>query len=570
MSSTIEQIKDRIDIIDLISTYIPLQRAGANSKAPCPFHSERTPSFVVSPVRQTYHCFGCGEHGDIFTFVEKMEGVDFKGALKILADKAGVEIKYDKSKKSKEETDKLDQMFECMFRASEYFYQRLLENKDALDYLINRGFTKETITRFQIGFALNNWHALEKTLVAAGFKQEIIEETGLIIKGDKGYYDRFRSRIMFPIRDSAGRVVAFSGRIFGQLEKDIKNAKYINSPETQLYNKSKILFGFDMAKQSIRKNDFVILVEGQMDLVACHQAGYTNTVAISGTALTPEHCKILGRMSKNIILALDADEAGLKAAGRSAIIALADGFDTKVAHLPDGQDPADVLQQNDIEIWKNIIKNSKHIIEFLLDIYESKYSDNKRKFKKKVEEVILPFLIRIKSKIDQDHFIKLVSGRIGVTESTLLITLENIKLQPEPKQTIQPAKAQIMDYRKHFSPISILASIIAWQDSLDNSYIDIEAIKDRVILLIGQEKFNEAINSVNDADIIYVEDMYTTPESVQAVVAERLEYLRQGTLRAKRLELTQSLIKAESIKDKQQIKELQQKINQVNKELENY
>ncbi len=569
MSSTIEQIKDRIDIIDLISTYIPLQRAGANSKAPCPFHSERTPSFVVSPVRQTYHCFGCGEHGDIFTFVEKIEGVDFKGALKILADKAGVEIKYDKSKKSKEESGELDQMFECMSRASEYFYQRLLENKEALDYLSSRGFTKETITRFQIGFALDNWHALEKTLITAGFKQEIIEKTGLIIKGDKGYYDRFRSRVMFPIRDSAGRRVAFSGRIFGQLAKDTKNAKYINSPETLLYNKSKILFGFDMAKQSIRKNDFIILVEGQMDLVACHQAGYTNTVAISGTALTPEHCKVLGRMSKNIILALDADDAGIKAAGRSAIIALANGFDTKVACLPNGQDPADVLQQNNIEAWKDIIKNSKHIIEFLLDIYESKYSSDERKFKKKVEETILPFLIRIKSKIDQDHFIKLISGRIGVTESALLMTLENIKLQPESKQIIEPSKARIVDYRKHFSPISILASIIAWQESLDNSHIDIDAIKDRVILLIGQEKFNEALKSVNDADIIYVEDMYNTPESVQAVIAERLEYLRQSTLRAKRLELTQTLIKAESVKDKQQIKELQQKINQINKELEN-
>ncbi len=571
MSSTVEQIKDRVDIVDLVSGYMSLQRAGANMKARCPFHSERSPSFTVSPARQSYHCFGCGEHGDIFTFVEKMEGVDFKGALKILAERAGVEIKYDGPKKSKEEIDEREQMFACMSSATEFYYQRLQENSDALEYLKERGFDANTITAFQIGFAPNDWHAVESMLKTAGFKSEIIEKVGLIIKGDKGYYDRFRSRIMFPIRDTAGRVVAFSGRIFSSTgSEQVKDvAKYINSPETELYSKSKVLYGFDMAKQSIRKNDFAILVEGQMDLVACHQALYHNTVAISGTALTAEHCKMLGRMSKNVVLALDADQAGIKAAGRSAIVALANGFDAKVARLPEGKDPADVLLEEGKEEWKSIIKNSKHIIEFLLDVYSEQYGNDERKFKKKVEEVILPFIVQIQSKIDQDHFVKLVAGRIGVTESTLLLAMSAVKPTPvEGAVQEVPAKARTQDYRRQFSPIVTLASIIVWQESLKKPAIDIEAIKERIIAIVGNEELSKALEQVNDGDLMYIESMYGEEGALNAVLSERLAYLRQSTLRSERLKLTQELLKAESSKDKERIKALQQEINRLNAELE--
>ncbi len=568
MTSTVEQIKDRLDIIDVVSGYVPLQRAGANSKARCPFHSERTPSFTVSPARQSYHCFGCGEHGDIFTFIERVEGVDFKGALKILADKAGVEIKYDGPKKSKEEKDEREQMFEVMASAAEFYYQRLQENDEVLKYLESRGFTRDTITHFQIGFAPDDWHAVESMLKVAGFKSEIVEKVGLIIKGDKGHYDRFRSRIMFPMRDTASRVVAFSGRIFGKAAEDEKNAKYINSPETELYSKSKVLYGFDMAKQAIRKNDFTILVEGQMDLIACHQAQYSNTVAISGTALTSEHCKILGRMSKNLVLALDADEAGIKAAGRSAIIALQSGFDAKVARLPEGKDPADILQESGVEEWKMLIKDSKHIVEFLLEVYEQKYDADERKFKKRVEEVILPFIARIHSKIDQDHFIKLVSSKIGASESTIILAIQDIKLPKESIESEGPAKVHVQDYRKQFSPASVLASVISWQGTLAKPAIDIKTIRERIISMIGKEGLEQALTSVTEGDIAYVESLYGTVESVQSLVAERLEYLRQSTLRVQRLELTQALHKAEGAGDNDTIEALHKQINKINSNLE--
>ncbi len=570
MSSTVEQIKERMDIVDLVSQYVSLQRAGANMKARCPFHSERSPSFIVSSARQSYHCFGCGEHGDAFTFIEKIEGVDFKGALKILAEKTGVEIKYDGPKKTKEELDEKAQMFAAMEQAASFYHQKLIQDEAALNYVKERGFTQKTIDKFQIGFAPDDWHAIEQVLTIAGFNNVILEKVGLSIKGDKGFYDRFRSRIMFPMRDVAGRTVAFSGRVFGRASEDVKNAKYINSPETELYSKSKVLYGYDMAKQAIRKNNFAILVEGQMDLVACHQAGYTNTVAISGTALTPEHCKMLGRMSKNIVLALDADTAGIKAAGRSAIIALQHDFDVKVARIPEESDPADVLQEDGgLDKWKKIIKKAKHIIEFLLDVYQEQYSEDERLFKKKVEEVVLPFVARIKSKIDQEHFIKIVAGKIGASESAIALSLSSINLpQSEmyPNEEVSPVRNA--NYRKQFNPLAILVAIIVWQKGLKEHAIDIQAIEERVIGMVTDLAYKAAVESVTEGEITYVESMYGTPEAVQAVVAERLEYLQQSTLRSERLMLTQELLKAESIGDNERVVELQNRITEINNKLE--
>jgi len=569
MSSTVEQIKDRMDIVDLVSQYVSLQRAGANMRARCPFHSERSPSFTVSSSRQSYHCFGCGEHGDAFTFIEKIEGVDFKGALKILAEKTGVEIKYDGPKKTKEQMDEKAQMFASMAQAASFYHQKLQESEDALKYVKERGFSQETIGTFQIGFAPDDWHAVEKALTVAGFELSTLEKVGLSIKGDKGHYDRFRSRIMFPMRDVAGRVVAFSGRVFGDAAEDVKNAKYINSPETELYSKSKVLYGYDMAKQVIRKNDFAILVEGQMDLVACHQAGYHNTVAISGTALTPQHCKILGRMSKNIVLALDADAAGIKAAGRSALIALQQGFDAKVARLPEGADPADVLTgEAGLEKWKLIIKEAKHIIEFLLDVYQEQNGDDERAFKKKVEEVILPFVARVQSKIDQEHFIKIVAGRIGASESVVALTLSGIKVPKNEEEDTQISSARSQDYRKQFNPLAMLVAIITWQKALKEQVIDVDAIEARIVDMVSDLAYKAALESVTEGEITYVEGLYEGTEAVQAVVAERLEYLQQSTLRSDRLRFTQDLLQAESRGDDAVVTELQSKITEINKKLE--
>ena len=353
---TVQEVKSRLSIADVVAPYVKLLRAGASFKARCPFHSEKTPSFTVSPERGTYHCFGCNVGGDMFTFVQEMEGVDFKGALKILAEKAGVPLVYSRGEKK----DPSDRLYAALEDAARFYEKNIMQDKSDLSgghparvYLEKRGLTSETIESFRIGWADDEWRALATHLREKKYTDAEMEAAGLVKKTEKGFYDRLRSRIIFPLFDSAGRVVGFSGRIFAlKGEPPADTAKYINSPETALYHKSKLLYGYDRAKHHIRKLNFSILVEGQMDLVSVHQAGWKNAVAVSGTALTQEHISALMRMSENMVLALDADKAGVEAARRSATVALQMGVDVKVACLPSGSDPADFILKEGIDAWK--------------------------------------------------------------------------------------------------------------------------------------------------------------------------------------------------------------------------
>ena len=288
MADTVQQIKDRLSIVDVVSQYLKLERSGGSLRARCPFHAERTPSFFVSPERGTYHCFGCNAGGDIFSFVEQIEGLDFKGALKVLAEKAGVPLVYERPEKR----DSRDRLFELLETAAIFYASRL--NDSSREYLAKRGITEGTLKSFRVGLAEEAWSAASDYLREKGFSEKEIIETGIAKKGERGMLDKFRNRIMFPIADSAGRIVGFSGRIFpgttspkdlatGQVERTdggFEPPKYMNSPETPLFHKSQILYGFDRAKQAIRKHNCAVLVEGQLDLLASHQAGWGNTVAV--------------------------------------------------------------------------------------------------------------------------------------------------------------------------------------------------------------------------------------------------------------------------------------------------
>src|SRR3989344_5146981 len=363
MADTVQQIKDRLSIVDVISQYVKLERSGQNFRARCPFHAERTPSFFVSPERGTFHCFGCNVGGDIFSFVEQIEGLDFKGALKVLAEKAGVPLVYERAEKK----DERDRLFELLETATIFYSSRLSE--PAKKYLKERGLNDEMMRLFRLGFAGDAWGEASEYLREKKFTDKEIIDAGLAKKGDRGLIDKFRNRIMFPIADPAGRIVGFSGRIFG--EKASPDApKYLNSPETSLFRKSRILYGFDKAKQAMRKHSCAVLVEGQMDLLASHQAGWANTVAVSGTAFTPEHGALIRRMTDNLVIALDPDEAGFKAAARAARAALQGGLNVKVAQPPEGLDPADLILKEGADAWRQAIRNSKDIVTFLLDVLE--------------------------------------------------------------------------------------------------------------------------------------------------------------------------------------------------------
>ena len=287
MSSPVEQIKQRLSVVDVIQSYIKLDKAGANFKARCPFHSEKTASFFVSPARDIWHCFGCSRGGDIFAFVMEIEGVEFIEALKILAERAGIKLKMEDPRLRNERVRLLDLMKD----AADFYRRELDKREEVLDYLHKRGLKTETIQSWHLGYApqeSEGWRNLYEYLLSKGYSDEEMEKTGMAIKADqreKRYYDRFRGRIMFPIFDFSGRVVGFSGRLYPEIEKE-GVGKYINSPQTVLYDKSKILYGFDKAKTEIRKKDACVLVEGQMDVLMSHQAGVANSVAVSGTGLT--------------------------------------------------------------------------------------------------------------------------------------------------------------------------------------------------------------------------------------------------------------------------------------------
>lgn len=420
-NSPVDQIKQRLNIVDVVGSYIKLQKAGANHKAACPFHSEKAPSFYVSPPREIWHCFGCNRGGDMFEFVKQIEGVEFIDALRILADRAGVVITRQDSRLRNEKTNLLD-----ILKDSTFFYQKeLTKNKEALSYLRKRGLTNDTLKKFNIGYSPpeeNGWRNLFNYLKGKGYSAGDMEKAGLVIRKQNeenrnqntDYYDRFRGRIMFPLKDASGRVVGFSGRIFKE-KPGFEAGKYINTPQTILYDKSDVLYGFDLAKVEIRKKDACILVEGQMDVLMAHQAGTENTVAVSGTALTDQHLLKIKRLTETLIMAFDSDEAGLDAAKRSIDLALEKEFEVRAVSLPQGKDPADVILE-DKKTWVDSVDKARHIIDFYLDVLAEKYKKDPRHFKLEVQKKVLPYVLSIRSEIEKTHWISEIAQKIDVNE----------------------------------------------------------------------------------------------------------------------------------------------------------
>ena len=440
MSSAAQTIKERLGIAEVVGAYIKIEKTGANYKARCPFHNEKTPSFFISPARNNYYCFGCGAKGDVFTFVQEFEKIDFLGALKILAERAGIELaqfQHDKSKES--EFDKLRDVLEL----STVFYENELhknpEMSFALEYLHSRGLTDETINTWRIGIASDEWRLLGDYLRSKNISNSEMEKVGLIKQTGTSVYDRFRERIMFPLFDSSGRVIGYSGRYLqfpkktdagnGQTVVNDKSEnkevpKYLNSSDGPLFNKSEILYGYHKAKEGMRKFGYAILVEGQLDMLMCQQAGFNNTVATSGTSLTALHLEKIKRLTDNIMIVYDADKAGLKASLRAWELALSLGMDVKIGNLPKGEDPASLILQ-DKEKFKSCLKNSKHIIDFYLDILEREGLTG-RDLWKAVEVEVLPYVLAIESAIDRAHFISRISLRTDIKEADLRTELERL------------------------------------------------------------------------------------------------------------------------------------------------
>jgi len=422
-----DEIKAKLDIVDVIREYIQLRPAGMNFRANCPFHNEKTPSFMVSPEKQIWHCFGCGKGGDVLSFVMEMEGLSFVETLRSLAPRAGVVLK----KVDSQLASKRNRLLDILELSANYYHKILLESQEArpaLDYLLERGLTKKTITDWKIGFSPDSWDLLLGLLKKKGYDENEIFLAGMVSRKDKGagFYDRFRGRIMFPIQDLNGNVLGFSARVSPEKEKTEKMGKYINSPQTLIYDKSKVLFGLDKAKMEVKKNGLAVVVEGQMDVITAHQAGFINTVASSGTALTKEQVVLLKRYSNNVALGFDMDQAGEMAAERGAREAMQAGLNISVVCVPLGKDPDECIKKSPNE-WKKAIEEAKPIMQYFFDQTFSKLNLEKVEHKREAARKLLGIISRLGSRIEEDLWLKRLSQKIDVTENILKETLEKNK-----------------------------------------------------------------------------------------------------------------------------------------------
>jgi DNA primase len=455
-----DEIKQKLDIADIVGQYTKLQKSGRNFKATCPFHSEKTPSFFVFPDKQTWHCFGaCGTGGDIFTFVMKKEGLDFGQALRLLAEKANVRLEYKSAQSVKEEVQQHDHLFKLNEVAAEYFHYHLQHAADAESarvYAKKRGLSDKIIADFQIGYALNKWDGLISHLLKAEFKEEEMLSAGLIVPRDSGgYYDRFRNRLVYPIKDIKSRVIGFGGRAL-----DDSLPKYLNSPQTVLFDKSSVLYAIDRAQAAIRLKDSVVITEGYMDTIAAHQFGFENTIASMGTALTGKQIAILRRLSKNIIVALDADAAGLEATTRS--IATIDEqipkdhwmpwtesktyeelvkYEIQVVEISGGKDPDEIIRKSP-EIWAGLLKESQPIIDFTLKKEIATITQDNVKDKSAIVSKFLPILIQIDDQVRRAHYVQKLSTLLKLDERFVRDAM--FSLQAQDKKSRHPSARKIV------------------------------------------------------------------------------------------------------------------------------
>jgi len=421
----LQDIKGRIDIVELISQYVTLKRAGQNLKALCPFHSEKTPSFIVSPAKQIYHCFGCGEGGDIFTFLMKHEGISYREAVKELAKMAGIDLKGDKWRDSSVEKGEVIKLNKD---ALMFFQDSLKKNEKAIQYLKERGIDRRGIQTFSIGYADDSWDSLIRYLKKKGYAIEDIKKAGLIAEGSRGYHDIFRDRIIFPIFDLKGDVIAFGGRAI-----DDSTPKYLNSPETSVFSKSSVLYGLNLARESIRRAGYVLLMEGYMDVITSHLYGFTNAVAPLGTALTERHGRLIKRFTDNAVLVFDSDEAGVKAGKNASAILFGAGIDVRMLSLPEDKDPDSFLRNNGGEAFEKLLKRPVSIIEFLIN-----YGGKRHLIAHEAVEIIS----RIPDGILRGSYIKSLSEALGINELFIIEELKKIRKGIKRQETVAPPRPQ--------------------------------------------------------------------------------------------------------------------------------
>lgn len=414
-TEVLDRIREAIDIVHLVSEYVVLKQRGRNFVGLCPFHHEKTPSFTVSPEKQIFYCFGCGTGGDIFSFVMKHEHLEFPEAVRFLAEKAGIPLEEKQRKKVSSKFKQNERLYQLNLLAARFFYKALhaQPGEKAVRYLEKRGIKAETREQFALGYALDHWHALHTFLEKQGFSRQEICQAGLAIPREKGggCYDRFRDRLIFPIQDLRGRFIAFGGRILGSGEP-----KYLNSPETPVFQKKNNLYGLKIALPEIRKTGRALIMEGYMDVISAYQHGHANAVASLGTAFTIEQARLLARYAKEVVIALDGDEAGIKATLRC--LEIFDGLDVvvKILEIPEGSDPDDYLQSHGGQAFQRLIEEALTAFEYKLKLALKRHDPDSIQGKVEIVNELLPDLAKMKNIIARQEYIKLMARRLDIDE----------------------------------------------------------------------------------------------------------------------------------------------------------
>lgn len=586
MSDLVSEIKSRLNIEEVVGQYVKLKPAGRNLKGLCPFHNEKTPSFMVSPEKQIAYCFGCHKGGDLFAFIEGVEGVEFKEAVNILADKAGIDVsKYQNSAPAKHTKTEKEEVYDIHRKVADFYADKLhntADGKKVLSYLGGRGLSEATIQDFKIGFAPDSFDQTHLHLVKDGFSRKMLALSGMAILKDTGsehVYDRFRARLIIPIYDSLGRIVGFGGRALKKGEQP----KYLNSPDSPIYSKSAVLYGYNVAKDAIKQKGNVILVEGYFDVMMLHQAGVKNVVATSGTALTLKQIKLLKRFTKDFIFCFDTDDAGIEAAKRGFQLAQKEEVNVTVITVPGEKDPADFIVANP-NGWEEAEKNKNSFMEFCMNDLEQKYNISEFEGQKHFLDAIIPYLLMIKSSFERDHYVRIVARRLDAKEVQVYDEMK--KKQNSAFKIKGEIDSKPYNKAKKVNRKEIIFGLILEYPQLLEKYLNEIPIEDlnkteksiyntfkdhyNLLRVEGQSKeflscFDEELRKRVEFVSLYIDEAYAdfSDKMIESEFIKVIEHYKGNVSQKMKRNLTAQIREAEKSGDIELKKELLEKFNKV-------
>lgn len=522
----IEEVSQRNNIVDIISEYVNLKKAGRNHKGLCPFHNEKTPSFVVSDDKQLFHCFGCGEAGNVINFIMKIENLDFIDAIELLAERSNIDLsRYQNNNQDSQKVNKKNKLYEINREAAVFFYKNLVKNKnDGIRYLLNRGLTIDIIKKFGLGYAFKEWERLNRYLLTKGYAQELIYEAGLVIKRKEkdGYYDRFRNRVIFPIINTTKKIVGFGGRVL-----DDSVPKYLNSPESLIFNKGNTLYGLNLARNELGKEKRLVVVEGYTDVISLYQFGIKNAVATLGTSLTKNHAQLFKRYCEEVIIAYDADTAGEAATIRGMDILNEAGCKVRVISLGDKMDPDDYIRNFGTDNFKNKIKKALPLVDYKIEQIKSKYDLNSNEGRITFINESIKVIKKLKSPVQIDIYTKRLAEEAKVAPSVIKSEIygnnSDKKNQTKYNRKNRNFSQKSRQYERRFKPVKIMEKngLIEIEKSIISLCLSSKTNYDKIILQINENDFlNENLMKI----FSLIREIYKSNKKIDiSILIDRLD-----------------------------------------------